>query len=156
MMLEAPRGSKASMLLWVLAKQLRFMGVDELKELVVNKVRMKALAATARPIEVNELLEFFGLEQVQNEWKIWRERLAKLGKVFKTDLELNSFLLSFFREEVMQRDAYQCFICANPLSPLSATLHHIFWDKGVFFNVPSNLVTFCGGCHLNIGCGEVS
>jgi hypothetical protein len=154
--LEAPKGSKASMLLWVLAKRLKFLGVDELKDLVASKVKMKALAATARPISANELLEFFGLEQVQNEWRVWRERFAKLGKVFQTDFELNSFLLTFFRDEVMQRDAYQCFICAKPLSPLTASLHHIFWDKGVFFNVPSNLITFCEECHINIGCGEVS
>lgn len=153
--LEAPRGSKASMLLWVLAKRLRFMGVHELNDLILSKVRMKALAATARPIEASELLEFFGLEQVQNEWKTWRERLAKLGKVFQSDAELNDFLLTFFREEIMQRDSYQCFLCAKPLSPLTASLHHILWDKSVFFNVPSNLITFCVECHANLGCGEV-
>lgn len=154
--LEAPQGSKASMLLWVLAKRLKFMGVHELNDLIVSKVRMKSLAATARPIEANELLEFFGLEQIQNEWKTWRERLAKLGKVFQSDVELNNFLLTFFREEIMQRDSYQCFLCAKPLSPLTASLHHILWDKGIFLNVPSNLITFCAECHRNMGCGEAS
>lgn len=152
--LEVTRGSKASMILWVLSRRLRFLGSDELKDLVVAKVKMKAIAATARPVDASELLEFFGLEQAQGEWRLWRERLARLGKVFQNDAELDSFLLAFLREEVMQRDGYQCFSCGRPLSPLTATFHHIFWDRGVFYNVPSNLVTFCVECHASIGCGE--
>lgn len=153
--LELTRGSKASMILWVLSKRLKFLGSDELKEIVVGKVKMKALAATARPVDAIELLEFFGLEQVQSEWRLWKERLTRLGKVFKDDSELDSFLLTFFREEVMQRDGYQCFICGKPLSPLMVSLHHIFWDKDLFSNVPSNLITLCVECHVKIGCGEV-
>ncbi len=153
-LLEFSRGSKASMILWVLSKRLKFLGSGELKEIIVAKVKMKALAATARPIDAVELLEFFGLEQVQSEWRLWRERLSKLGRAFKDDLELDRFLLTFFREEVMQRDGYQCFSCGRSLSPLMVSLHHIFWDEGILYNVPSNLVTLCVECHGKIGCGE--
>ncbi|MEM2884383.1 MAG: hypothetical protein QXN08_02195 [Nitrososphaerales archaeon] len=153
-LLNSTRTSKASMILWVLSKRLKFLGRDELKEIVVAKVEMKALAATARPIDAVELLEFFGLEQVQSEWRLWRERLTRLGRVFKDDSEFNGFLLSFFREEVMQRDGYECFICGKPLSPLMVSLHHIFWDKDILYNVPSNLITFCSECHEKVGCKE--
>ncbi|MFN3621309.1 MAG: HNH endonuclease [Nitrososphaerales archaeon] len=150
--LESTRGSKASMILWALSKRLKFLGSDELKDVVISKVKMKALAATARPIDADELLEFFGLEQVQSEWRLWRDRLTKLGRVFKDDSEFDSFLVSFFREEVMQRDGFQCFLCGKPLSPMIVSLHHIFWDKGILYNVPSNLITFCPECHEKVGC----
>ena len=48
--LDASKGSKASMLLWVLAKRLGLWGLMSQKGLVAGKVRKKALVATARPI----------------------------------------------------------------------------------------------------------
>ena len=130
MKLDASKDSKASILLWVLAKRLRFIGVDEPKGLVAGKVRKKSLAATTRPISANDLRGFFSLEQVQNEWKVWRDRLSKLGKVFQTGLELNGLLLTFLRDEIKRRDACHCFICAKHLSPLTTNLRHIFGVRG--------------------------
>lgn len=149
--LDLPKNSQGSMLLWVLAKNLIFIGSNDLSQIIVQKANMRKHAATARPVNPKELLTSYGLEQIEKEVKTKIDFHTMLSKI-STKEDLDNFLQMFVKEQVMLRDVYQCFFCFKPLSLNGASFHHIFWDKDVVEDVLSNLITLCFECHKTVSC----
>ena len=152
--MDFQRKSQEAMIIWVLAKRLNFIGSSDLKQVVAEKANVRLEAATARPVHPRELLLTYGLKQVEEDFSSWIRCLRKLGHYLEEE-ELNNFLGNLLREEILLRDAYKCYICGVPLSPNIASLHHIFVERKMIQNVPSNLIVLCPNCHKSLGCSEV-